>query len=515
MRVARFFLVWLLPALFLGLVSGAVIANFANGDFETGNFTSWTKSAFLNNGLIGTPPFDGADIVRSPGGTDTSIVVGVAGGGPDSQTDPYTPLKFPKFGNYCARVSGPVASYNSNGLSQQTVLGTGDVDPVDGKVHVRIAIAPVLQNPGHSPSEQPFFYLGIKNVSRGNALLYQTLNFSAEVGVPWITAGSVQYTTWQFIDIAPGAGQLDPGDMVEIEIIGAACSQGGHWGYIYVDSASTAGLPGLTIQKTANKTLAFPGDTITYTFTYRNGGTVAASAVVVKERVPAGTTFTSVSDTTNCSEAAGLVTCNYASLAAGASGTFTVTVTVDAAATGTISNGNYTIEATGVSPTLGPVVRVPLAGPPTDVAILKTVSPGNTSPGAAFTYTLVVTNNGPGIAQGVYVTDVIPPSLQLVSATTTQGICTGVSTVTCQLNDIAVSGTATVTIVARAMTEGVVSNTATVAGNFTDTNSANNASTAQSSVGAPPIPALSTYGFAALAIALAVAGLFAMRRFVI
>ena len=126
-----------------------------------------------------------------------------------------------------------------------------------------------------------------------------------------------------------------------------------------------------------------------------------------------------------------------------------------------------------------------------------------------------MTNNGTEIAQGVYVTDVIPSSLQLVSATTTQGICTGVSTVTCQLNDIAVSGTATVTIVATAMAGGVISNTATVAGNFNDTNTANNVATAQSSVGAPPIPALSTYGFAAFAIALAAAGLFAMRRFFI
>jgi uncharacterized repeat protein (TIGR01451 family) len=513
--MTRFFLVRLLPALFLGLASGAVIANFTNGDFETGDFSSWTKATFLNNGLTGTPPFDGADIVRTPGGVDTSAVLGSAGGGPESQTDPYTPLKFPKFGNYCARVSGPVSNYNSNVLSQQTVLGAGDVDPVDGKVHVRIAIAPVLQNPGHPADEQPFFYVGIKNVSRGNALLYQTLNFSAEPGVPWITIGSVQYTTWQFIDIAPGAGQLDAGDTVEIEIIGAGCAQSGHWGYVYVDSASTAGLPGLTIEKTANKTLAYPGDTITYNFTYRNGGTAAASAVVVKETIPAGTTFTSVSDTTNCSEAAGVVTCNFASLAAGASGTFSVTVTVDAGATGTITNGNYTIEATGVSPTLGPVVRVPLAGPPTDVAILKTVSPGNVSPGADFTYTLVVTNNGPATAQGVYVTDVIPASLQLISATPTQGICTGVSTVTCQLNDIAVSGTVTVTIVARAQTAGAVLNTATVAGNFTDTNSANDASTAQSSVGAPPVPALSTYGFAAFALALAAAGFFALRRLVI
>lgn len=516
MQKKRLLIGRVIPALVLGLLSGAVVANFTNGDFESGDFTGWTKSTFLNYGLLGSAPFDGADIVRSPGGVDTSAVVGGAGLGPESQSDPQTAnaLKFPKFGDFCARVSGTTPNYNSNALSQQAVLGAGDVDPVDGKVHVRTAIAPVLQNPGHPAAQQPFFYLGIKNVTKGNALLYQTLNFSNEPGVPWIANGGVQFTQWQFIDIAPGAGQLDVGDTVEIEVLGAGCAQSGHWGYVYIDSASTAGLPGLTVEKTADKTLAFPGDTITYTFNYRNGGTAAAANVVLKETIPTGTTFASVSDTTNCSQAAGVVTCNYASLASGASGTFTVAVTVDLAATGTITNGNYTIEATGITPTLGPVVRVPLAGPPTDAAIVKTVSPSHVLPGANFTYTLTVTNNGPNVAQGVYVTDVIPSSLQLVSATPSVGICTGVSTVTCQLYDIANGGTATVTIVAKALQEAVVSNTATVAGSFNDTNPANNVSTAQSTAGSPPIPTLSTWGIAGLALALAAAGVFALKRFV-
>lgn len=515
MTVKRVMLSKVLPVLVLGLVTGVVVANFTNGGFETGTFSGWTKSTFQNFGLSGTAPFNGTNIVRTPGGSDQSAIVGVAAAGPESQPDAQTAnvLKVPKFGDYCARVNGTTTGYISNSLVQQSVMGAGDVG-TDGKVHVRATIAPVLQNPSHPAAEQPYFYIGIKNVTKGNALLFQTLNFSNQPGVPWQNNGSIQFTAWQVIDIAPGAGQLDVGDTVELEVIGADCAQSGHWGYIYVDSATTGGLPGLSVSKTVNKTLTTPGDTLVYTFTYNNGGTVAATNVIVKETVPVGTTFSAVSDTTNCSQAAGVVTCNFASLAAGASGTFTVTVTVNVGATGSITNGTYTIEGTGISPTIGPTVITPLAGAATDVGIVKVANPSQVPVGQNITYTLTVTNNGPATAQGVVVTDPIPAGLTLVSATPSVGVCTGATTVTCQLNDIAVSGTATITIVAKGAANGVFVNVASVSGNFSDPVSTNNQSSAPATVGTLDVPALSGAALAALALALAVAGSLLVRRLV-
>ncbi len=514
--------VWLLVSciVLLAGVSAYVYAAFTNGGFESGDFTGWTQTSFLNTGgLTGTQPFSGASITRAAGGdiAEDAIVTAVP---PETGVDPVlggsASLKFPKFGVYSARVNNNYASYHSNSIVQQATMSAADVD-TDGKVHIRFAYAPVLENPGHTAAQQPYFYVGVRNVTKSNALLYESLNFSNQPGVLWKTSNGVLYTDWQINDIAPGNSQLAVGDTVEIEVIGAGCAQGGHFGYVYVD-AFGRDIPGLSVQKVADKTIVAPGDTLTYTFTYRNGGSAAAGDMYVKETVPAQTTFASVSDATHCSQAAGVVTCNFGQLAAGGSGTFQVAVTVNAGATGSIDNGTYTIESDGtnptgsaVSPTIGPLISVPLTGPATDIAITKSAAPAVVNPaGGPLTFTLTATNNGPAVAQNVAVSDNLPAGVTLVSATPSQGVCLGVSAITCNLGNIAYPGSATVTIVVTPTQLGTISNTATVSGSFTDSNPANNSATATAQNGQEAIPALGWPGVLVMILLVIVVGVAAV-----
>jgi uncharacterized repeat protein (TIGR01451 family) len=85
----------------------------------------------------------------------------------------------------------------------------------------------------------------------------------------------------------------------------------------------------LAVLKSSSVMTATTGTPFSYTLTVRNKGTVAASNVVATDTLPAGVTFNSATPTGGgtCTHASGVVTCNWPSLAAGASATVTISVT--------------------------------------------------------------------------------------------------------------------------------------------------------------------------------------------
>ncbi|PYT16815.1 MAG: hypothetical protein DMF51_03805, partial [Acidobacteria bacterium] len=87
------------------------------------------------------------------------------------------------------------------------------------------------------------------------------------------------------------------------------------------------------------------GANLTYTLSYSNTGSAGATGVILSDTVPANTTF--VSATGGGSLSTGVVTWSIGSLAAGASGSVTLTVRVNSPlANGTaISNGTYSIDS--------------------------------------------------------------------------------------------------------------------------------------------------------------------------
>jgi len=120
-----------------------------------------------------------------------------------------------------------------------------------------------------------------------------------------------------------------------------------------------------------------------------------------------------------------------------------------------------------------------------DVVLAKSSAPNPVTVGQSLTYTLIVTNSGPGAATAVTLTDTLPSDVTLVSASATQGACTDASgAITCNLDQIASSDTVTVTIAVTPATTGMMTNTANVTSNEPDPVLANNTSTATTSVDA-------------------------------
>jgi uncharacterized repeat protein (TIGR01451 family) len=128
-------------------------------------------------------------------------------------------------------------------------------------------------------------------------------------------------------------------------------------------------------------------------------------------------------------------------------------------------------------------------------------------------YTITVHNAGPAAATGVTVTDMLSPSLSLVSATSSQGTCSGTTVVTCNLGGLASGSSANIQFIVRAGTTETVSNTASVRANESDPDPSNNSSTFIASVGGgTTIPLLSPRAEWLLAVFLAAAALIALRR---
>lgn len=118
-----------------------------------------------------------------------------------------------------------------------------------------------------------------------------------------------------------------------------------------------------------------------------------------------------------------------------------------------------------------------------DIVVNQTDSPDPVASGGNITYTINVANNGPDDATGVSISDVLPVGTTLVSVTTSQGTCSGTTTISCALGNIDNNLSADITIVVKSPnTAGTLTNTVTSTRNEVDSNSTNDSDTDQTTV---------------------------------
>lgn len=147
-----------------------------------------------------------------------------------------------------------------------------------------------------------------------------------------------------------------------------------------------------------------------------------------------------------------------------------------------------------VSSTSGPASSnndgASIPGLPVDLGLTKT-GPDEYTPGGTITYTLTVTNNGPGASSGSVVTDQIPASVTSVSSPT-PGCDVDGNALSCTLGELAPSESTTLTVTGTvaAGTTGELTNTASVTGNEQDPTPGNNTDSWTVSPVIVPAPAL-------------------------
>jgi uncharacterized repeat protein (TIGR01451 family) len=175
----------------------------------------------------------------------------------------------------------------------------------------------------------------------------------------------------------------------------------------------------LTLTKTASAPTVAPGATITYTLVLHNVGPAAAVSTSIVDTVPTNTTFLSLTPPGgwNCSTPAvggtGDISCTLPSFANGATATFTLVVTVSAAAVPGSTISNTATASSGTpdpNPSAGSATANVLVATATqaDLAVTSSASPNPVLAGNNVTYAQTVTNNGPATATGVTFTDMLP-----------------------------------------------------------------------------------------------------------
>jgi uncharacterized repeat protein (TIGR01451 family) len=260
------------------------------------------------------------------------------------------------------------------------------------------------------------------------------------------------------------------------------------------DAQTTATTPeaDLSVTKTDGQISAVPGEAVTYAIVVANAGPSVATGAMVTDTPPAtltGVTWTCSASPGSSCPASGSGSINQlVNLLAGGTATFTLTGSVDPAATGTLANTASVAPPRGsTDPSAGnnSATDTDALTPQADLALALLDAPDPVLPGGQLTYTLQVTNDGPSASPGMTVTHTLPAEVSFVSSTPGEPACVhagGVVTCTLGSLDPAAITTVTVLVSVSASATGTLTSSATVTGDAADPEPANNSDAETTSV---------------------------------
>ena len=238
------------------------------------------------------------------------------------------------------------------------------------------------------------------------------------------------------------------------------------------------------------------GDLVGFTVEVRNTGSGAATGVVLGDALPAGSgsgvTWVVDSSVGTPSRfllngAAGGQSLSLVSATLPAGADYSVHLTAQTSQTECGVYDNTATLSTGNAGNPGPVSAEESCAFRVDLAVTKSGSPARQEGLGDITWTMLVTNNGPDTDTGVKISDPIPAGTTFVSASSSQGTCTGGAILTCQLGTMTAGQQVTITLVTTPSAAGTISNTVVVMGDRPETTLANNTASASVVVVAPHV----------------------------
>ena len=203
------------------IAKSSLAADFTNGGFEDRTTTGWSSGGgTLNTNPSTSIPNGGLDPSSYLSGSGTNTVVGngfdplLHAGGVD--------ISMTYVGSQALRVNDGINDYSVSTISQTVQNYTGST--------INFAWFAVLQDSGHSASEAPHFKIVVNDLTANSVLssiYYSAANASAFTP---LTNSQIRYSGWRAESIS-----VTSGHDYSIVLLAADCTQGGHYGYVYLD----------------------------------------------------------------------------------------------------------------------------------------------------------------------------------------------------------------------------------------------------------------------------------------
>jgi uncharacterized repeat protein (TIGR01451 family) len=229
--------------------------------------------------------------------------------------------------------------------------------------------------------------------------------------------------------------------------------------FTFAESQPAASTPDFSLGVTPSTQTALQGNNASYTVSLTPSSGFTGPVTLSLSGNPAGTTISFNPQPVNLTDAAQK------------SSTLTIGVTPAAPI------GTYPLTITGTSGSLTHTTTTTLvitSSTSADLSLTKTASPNPGQVGAALSYRITVTNNGPATATNVQLTDQLPAGVAFVSATPDKGTCNGTGTINCAIGSLSLNESVVTTIIVTPGTTGQLTNTASVVANESDPNTSNN-----------------------------------------
>ncbi|GAA6615500.1 choice-of-anchor X domain-containing protein [Scytonema sp. NUACC26] len=219
----------------------------------------------------------------------------------------------------------------------------------------------------------------------------------------------------------------------------------------------------LLLKRTTNQPRVDIGEEYTYSLSVTNNGPDNATEVVLTENLPSGANFVR-SSTAPVSLFGETLTANLGNIKSGDSATINLTFKSIVAGNllSTISvAGNEDDYNTENNSLISTTTINPILPAQADLELTKTVNNTNPQIGDRISFTLDLTNKGPGIASGIKVSDLLSTGLNFVSAFAEQGTYNN-STGIWDVGNVRDNLSRSLTITADIVSGGTITNTAEI-----------------------------------------------------